>query len=111
MLTCKSNWFLIYLKCSLLKDDLSHNKDVSEYHTYSRTGYGAENVGSNNLDETGWWGVDLGGVYIYSVSIMFKNYICMDTFITNIQFNHVFKRVKGFVVRGENVQNGTITSL
>ena len=55
--------------------------------------------------------MDLGGVYIYSVSIMFKNYICMDTFITNIQFYHVFKRVKGFVVGGENVQNGTISTL
>ena len=99
------------MKCSLLKDDLSHNKDVSEYHTYSRTGYGAGNVGSNNLDETGWWGVDLGGVYIYSVSIMFKNYICMDTLITNIQLHQVVKIVKGFVVDGENVRNGTISSL
>ena len=34
---------------------------------------------------------------------MFKNYICMDTFITNIQFNQVFKIIKGFVVDGENV--------
>ena len=55
--------------------------------------------------------MDLGGVYIYSVSIMFKNYICMDIFITNIQFNQFFKIVMGFVVGSENVQNGTITSL
>ena len=111
LLTCKSNQFLIYLKFSLLKDHLSHNKDASQYHTYPETGYGAENVGSNSHVKTGLWRVDRGGVYIYSVSTMFKNYICMDTLITNIQLHQVVKIVKGFVVDGENVRNGTISSL
>lgn len=48
------------MKCSLLKDDLSHNKDVTHYHTYPETGYGAENVGSNSPVKTGWWRVDRG---------------------------------------------------
>ena len=71
------------------KDDLSHNKDASQSHTYPGTGYGAENavdgntatcmrtkdIGPNSQDKTVWWKVDLGGVYnIYSVNILFKDY-------------------------------------
>ena len=74
---------------SLFKDDLSHNKNASQSHTASGTGYGAENavdgntatcmrtkqIGPNSPDKTVWWRVDLGGVYnIYSVNILFKNY-------------------------------------
>ena len=72
-----------------MKDDLSHNKDASQSHTFTGTGYGAKNavdrntatcmrtepIGRNTPDKTVWWRVDLGGVYnIYSVSILFKNY-------------------------------------
>ena len=74
------------------KDDLSHNKDASQSHTYpgaSWITYGAElavdgntatcmrteAIGSNSPYKTMWWKVDLGGVYnIYSVNILFKNY-------------------------------------
>nr|XP_022311206.1 uncharacterized protein LOC111116503 [Crassostrea virginica] len=70
------------------QDDLSYNKDASQSHTASGTGYGAENavdgntatctrtkeIGRNSPDKTVWWKVDLGGVYnIYSVNILFKN--------------------------------------
>ena len=76
-------------RISLFKDDLSHNKNASQSHTASGTGYGAENavdgntatcmrteqIGPNSPDKTVWWKVDLGGVYnIYSVNILFKNY-------------------------------------
>ena len=72
-----------------MKDDLSHNKDASQSHTYPGTTYGAESavdgntatcmrtkdIGPNSPDKTVWWKVDLGGVYnIYSVNILFKNY-------------------------------------
>ena len=71
------------------KDDLSHNKDASQSHTFTGTAYGAGNavdgntatctrtepIGRNSPYKTMWWRVDLGGVYnIYSVNILFKNY-------------------------------------
>lgn len=53
-----------------------------------------------------------GGVYIiYNVRIMFKNYTCMGSFITNIQIIRVFKIFKGFEVEVDNVQNGIIIPL
>ena len=72
-----------------MKDDLSHNKDASQSHTSSGSGYDAENavdrniatctrteqIGGNSPYKTVWWKVDLGEVYnIYSVNILFKNY-------------------------------------
>ena len=71
------------------QDDLSYNKDASQSHTASGSGYGAEKavdgntatcmrthaIGPNSPDKTVLWKVDLGGVYnIYSVNILFKNY-------------------------------------
>nr|XP_022305535.1 receptor-type tyrosine-protein phosphatase alpha-like isoform X2 [Crassostrea virginica] len=70
-------------------DDLSHNKDASQSHTFTGPGYGAENavdgntatcmrtdaIGPRSPYKTMWWKVDLGGVYnINSVNILFKNY-------------------------------------
>ena len=74
---------------SPFKDDLSHNKDASQSHTYKGPVYGAENavdgntatcmrteqIGGGSPYKTVWWKVDLGGVYtINSVNILFKNY-------------------------------------
>ena len=71
-------------------DELSYKKAASQSHTYPGKGYGAElavdgntatcmrteSIGSNSPDKTVWWKVDLGGVYnIYSVSVLFKNYV------------------------------------
>nr|XP_022307525.1 uncharacterized protein LOC111113523 [Crassostrea virginica] len=73
-----------------MSNDLSYNKNASQSHTFSGSGYGAGNVvdgntatcmrtkeiGINSPDKTVWWRVDLGGVYnIYSVNILFKNYM------------------------------------
>ena len=72
------------------KDDLSYNKDASQSQTFPGPGYGAERavdgntatcmrtdiIGSNSFYKTVWWKVDLGGMYnIYSVSVLFKNYV------------------------------------
>ena len=76
---------------------MSHNKDASQSHTFTGTGYGAENavdgntatctrtepIGQNNPYKTVWWKVDLGGVYsIYSVTILFKNYDVYGIFLS-----------------------------
>ncbi|XP_078327601.1 uncharacterized protein LOC144623186 [Crassostrea virginica] len=84
-------WIFYFITVSLViaYDDLSHNKDASQSHTYPEKGYGAENavdrntatcmrtdiIGPTSPYKTVWWKVDLGGVYnIYSVNILFKNY-------------------------------------
>ncbi|XP_078328172.1 uncharacterized protein LOC144623585 [Crassostrea virginica] len=74
----------------LAYDDLSYNKDASQSFTPAGTTYVAENavdgntatcmrtdlVGGNSPYKSDWWKVDLGGVYnIYSVNILFKNYV------------------------------------
>ncbi|XP_078330759.1 receptor-type tyrosine-protein phosphatase kappa-like [Crassostrea virginica] len=81
--------YFIAVSLVIAYDDLSHNKDASQSHTYTGQGYSAENavdrntatcmrtepIGGNNRYKTVWWKVDLGGVYnIYSVNILFRNY-------------------------------------
>ena len=78
----------------LFADDLSKNKVATQTTTYGALTsdayqYVAGNavdrnittcmrtkpIGTNSIDKTVWWRVDLGGVYnIYSVNIIFKNY-------------------------------------
>ena len=85
---CVFNKFYVTLYTPFT-DDLSHNKDASQSHTFTGPGYGAENavdgntatcmrtsqIGPNSPYKTVWWKVDLGGVYnIFSVNILFKNY-------------------------------------
>nr|XP_022311199.1 uncharacterized protein LOC111116496 [Crassostrea virginica] len=80
---------MVGIIATLAYDDLSHNKDASQSHTFLGPEYGAANavdgntatcmrtkdIGPNSQDKTVWWKVDLGGVYnIYSVNILFKNY-------------------------------------
>lgn len=71
-------------------DDLSYNKVASQSHTSVGIIYDANNavdkniatcmrtnaIGSNAIDKTMWWKVDLGRVCsIYSVNIQFKDYV------------------------------------
>lgn len=75
----------------LSTDDLSFKAVASQSTTYPGPShlYEAQNaldrntatcmrtdqIGSNPLQNTMWWKVDLGGMYsIYSISILFKNY-------------------------------------
>ena len=93
------NWF------DFFKDDLSYKKNASQSHTFSGTGYGAENavdgkpatcmrthvIGQNSLDKTVWWKVDLGGVYnIYSVNILFKNYDGLGISLSNFPMKIIY---------------------
>ena len=99
------------------KDDLSFMKDASQSHTHPGNGYGAESavdgntttctrtydIGSHGRYSTVWWKVDLGGVYnIYSVNILFKNYIgygiyyldcALVEYFTQIVWSYVVKKL------------------
>nr|XP_022311777.1 multiple epidermal growth factor-like domains protein 10 [Crassostrea virginica] len=85
---------LVGLVSTLAYDDLSYNKDASQSQTFPGPGYGAERavdgntatcmrtdiIGSNSFYKTVWWKVDLGGMYnIYSVSVLFKNYVGFES--------------------------------
>lgn len=71
-------------------DDLSYNKAATQSHTFTGRNYGADNAVDENImtcmrtNEIGriapyktlWWKVDLDGPRnIYSINILFKNYI------------------------------------
>nr|XP_022307521.1 uncharacterized protein LOC111113519 [Crassostrea virginica] len=81
---------LAELITTIAYDDLSYKKVASQSRTYTGIRYDAGNavdgntttcirtqpIGVNSPDKTVWWKVDLGGVYnIYSVNILFKNYM------------------------------------
>ncbi|XP_078330673.1 uncharacterized protein LOC144624647 [Crassostrea virginica] len=84
--------FLTVLVIAIAYDDLSKNKPASQSTTAvsstddfiaskavdrdKTTCMRAKPIGVNSPEKTVWWRVDLGGVYnIYSVNILFKNYV------------------------------------
>lgn len=90
-----------YVTLYKFSDDLSHNKFATQSHTSIGTIYEAGNavdrntltcmrtqdIGTTSFKKAVWWKVNLGGMYsIYSINILFRNYVSLGIIFFNIEY-------------------------
>lgn len=95
------NRLLLIYHALYFSDDLSHNKFATQSHTSIGTIYEAGNavdrntltcmrtqdIGTTSFKKAVWWKVNIGGMYsIYSINILFRNYVSLGIIFFNIEY-------------------------